>query len=92
MFQLNRRKFVGLLGPLAASTLFKAGPDLILHNANIITIDPSHARAQAIAIFGDRILHVGTDEEVLKLKTSFTKSVNMAVSYTHLTLPTNREV
>lgn len=77
MFQLNRRKFVGLLGPLAASTLFKAGPDLILHNANIITIDPSHARAQAIAIFGDRILHVGTDEEVLKLKTSFTKSVNM---------------
>ncbi len=77
MFQLNRRKFVGLLGPLAASTLFKTGPDLILHNANIITVDPNQPRAQAIAIFGDRILHVGSNQEVLKLATSFTKSVNM---------------
>ncbi len=77
MFQLNRRKFVGLLGPLAATTLFKTGPDLILHNANIITVDPSQPRAQAIAIFGDRILHVGSNQEVLKLATSFTMSVNM---------------
>jgi len=77
MLQLNRRKFVSLLGPLAASTLFKTGPNLILHNANIITVDPNQPKAQAIAIFGDRILHVGTNEEVLKLATTFTQLVDM---------------
>ena len=77
MFQLNRRKFVGLLGPIAASRLFKSGPDLILHNAHIITVNPLQPRAQAIAIFGDRILHIGSNEEVLSLKTSFTKAMNM---------------
>ena len=77
MFRLNRRKFVGLLGPLAVSTLIKAGPDTILHNANIITVDPLQPRAQAIAIFGDRILSIGSNEDVLQLATSLTKTLNM---------------
>jgi len=77
MFHLNRRKFVSLLGPLAVSTLVKSGPDLIIHNANVITVDPNQPRAQAIAIFGDRILHVGSNEEVLKLSTSFTKKIDI---------------
>ena len=77
MVQLNRRKFVGLLGPLAASVLVKTGPDLIIHNANIITVDPSQPRAQAIAIFGDRILAVGQNEEILRLSTSFTKKMDL---------------
>lgn len=77
MFQLNRRKFIGLLGPLAMTRLIRTGPDLILYNAHIITIDAALPRAQAIAIFGDRILSVGTDEEVRKLATSFTQEVDM---------------
>ena len=77
MFHLNRRKFVGLLGPLAVSTMIKTGPDLILHNANIITVDPSQPRAEAIAIFGDRILSIGTDEDILRLATSFTEKVDL---------------
>ncbi len=77
MFQLNRRKFVGLLGPLAASALIKTGPDQIIHNANIITVDPNQPRAQAVAIFGDRILSVGSNEDVLKLATSFTSKIDM---------------
>lgn len=77
MFTLNRRKFVQLLGPLATATLIKSGPDLILHNANIITVDPNQPRAQAVAIFGDRILHVGRNKEVLNLATSFTRIIDM---------------
>ncbi len=77
MLQLNRRKFVQLIGPIAASSLIRTGPDLILHNANIITIDPAQSRAEAIAIFGDRILSVGRNDEILKLATTFTSKMDM---------------
>jgi predicted amidohydrolase YtcJ len=38
--------------------------DLILTNANIITMDPDDARASAVAVKWDRILQVGNDSEV----------------------------
>lgn len=77
MIRFNRRKFVALAGSTAASLLWKTGPDLLLYNANIITVDGSNPSAQALAIFGDRILAVGSDDEVRKLSTSFTREVNM---------------
>jgi predicted amidohydrolase YtcJ len=39
-------------------------PDLILLNANALTMDPSRPRAQAVAIGGGRILAVGSNDEV----------------------------
>lgn len=81
---LNRKQFLQKTAPLALlplmsfRELFKTAPDLILHNANIITVDPLKPRAQAIAINGDRITDVGTNNEILKLASSSTKKINLA--------------
>lgn len=37
----------------------------VLHNARIYTVDPDLPEAEALAVRGERILMVGTDEEVL---------------------------
>ena len=42
-------------------------PDLVIHNANILTLDPLFSRAQAIAIRGEKIMTVGSDREIQKL-------------------------
>jgi predicted amidohydrolase YtcJ len=42
--------------------------DIILHNGTIITVEKSQPVAQAIAIRGDLILAVGTDQEILALR------------------------
>ena len=75
--QFNRRQFLNIIGPAAASLLVKTGPDTILHNANIITVDSKHPRAQAIALFGERILAIGSNDKVLGLSTSFTRKIDM---------------
>ena len=49
------------------------GPSIILHNANVITMEEEGSNAQAVAIEGNLILDVGTDEEILALKTSATQ-------------------
>ncbi|MBR9921070.1 MAG: amidohydrolase [Bacteroidetes bacterium] len=41
--------------------------DMILHNARVYTVDQPGEFSAAVAISGDRILAVGTDEEILAL-------------------------
>ena len=53
-----------LLAP--ALSLFAANADLILHNGKILTVDKSFTIAQAIAITGNKITAVGSDQDVLK--------------------------
>ena len=77
MLSLKRRSFIGLLGSAAASSLMRKGPDTIIYNARIITVDPKLPHAQAIAIFGDRILAIGTNEEINRLATSFTSKIDL---------------
>jgi len=48
------------------------GPKIILHNANVICLEDQIPNAQAIAIEGNQILAVGTDDEILALQTSET--------------------
>ncbi len=48
------------------------GPDIILHNANVITMDTFMSIAEAIAIEGNLISAVGTDTEVLALQAGHT--------------------
>ena len=48
------------------------GPDLILYNANVITMDASVPGAEAIAIEGDRISSVGSNDAVLALQATNT--------------------
>ena len=49
----NRRQFLGTLGPLimigCTNTRNTSAPEMILHNANIITSNPSLPYAQALA-------------------------------------------
>ena len=52
------------------------GPDLIIVNAIVHTMDPGQTVAQAIAIFGDRIVAVGTDKEIKKLAGPLTRTID----------------
>lgn len=42
-------------------------PDRVLHHANVITLDRSTPRAQALAILGERIVAVGSNDDILPL-------------------------
>lgn len=50
--------------------------DLILYNADVITLDPKLPRAEAVAIKGERILGVGTKEDIEALLGQKTKLLN----------------
>lgn len=83
MNRFNRRTFLKSTGPLALAPLlsfkdfFSISPDVILYNANIITVNPKQPAAQALAISGGRILDVGTNAEILKLSVASTKKIDI---------------
>lgn len=52
-------------------------PDWILHNGHIITVDANFSVAEAIALRGDRILAVGSNDEILKLAGTETKTLSL---------------
>ena len=67
----------------AASAATLAGlrwqrPAMILYRGNIVTMDPSRPRAAAVAIFGDRLLAVGTNQEILRLAGPTTRRIDLA--------------
>ena len=77
----SRRQFLGQLGAFALAPslpLDRMEPELILYNANIITIDNRRPRAQAVAIADARFLAVGTDEQVRELATGRTKKIDLS--------------
>ena len=55
--------------PFLASCAAEISPvadaaDLVLHNATVHTMDPGQSSAQAIAVVGERIVALGSDQEV----------------------------
>ncbi len=46
------------------------GPDFIFHHGRVVTVDDKFSIAEAFAIEGDRIVAVGTNADILKLKTN----------------------
>src|SRR4051812_2339524 len=42
--------------------------DLIIHHAKVLTVDAKFTIAEAVAVKGDRILAVGEDADILKLR------------------------
>jgi len=60
---------------LASSSLAQA-PDWILVNGNIYTVNPKQPKAEALAVRGDRIVAVGSNEEVRRLAAPSTKVVD----------------
>ena len=71
----TRREFVAQLGLLAA--VRSSHPDVVLYNANVITVDPARPRAQAIAIWRDRITAVGSNAEVRALANAATRRIDI---------------
>src|SRR5215210_3302709 len=68
---------------IAVALLFMSGlkaqqqsATLIILNGNVVTLDDAKATAQAIAIVKDKVVAVGTNDEILKLKTSTSKVVD----------------
>jgi predicted amidohydrolase YtcJ len=55
----------------------KADADLILHNGKVITVDPQFHIEAAVAVKGERILAVGTNEAVLKHKGPTTRVIDL---------------
>ena len=60
-----RTRFVCFLPLLVLTATYPESrqADLLLFNANVITMNSGQTRAQAIAVQGGRIVWVGTDEE-----------------------------
>jgi len=54
-----------------------APPDLILHHGKIATVDAKFSIAEAIAISGERIVQVGSNDEVLATKGDATQLVDL---------------
>lgn len=52
-------------------------PDYVLVNGKIFTAEPKHTYVQAVAIKGERILSVGTSEEIWRLASSHTIRIDL---------------
>ena len=51
-------------------------PDLILHNANVLTMDPRLPRARAVAVRGERIVWVGTAGDVASMSSQGVRMID----------------
>jgi predicted amidohydrolase YtcJ len=52
-------------------------PDLILHNAQVLTVDASFSVAQGLALKDDRIVAVGSNDEVLGTAGSTSRRIDL---------------
>jgi len=70
---------VALLSIVLASVAFAGESDitLILHNGRIVTVDAGFSIVQAMAVRGSRIVAVGGNEEILRLKTAGTELLDL---------------
>ncbi len=79
MTDISRRRFFGsaaaaaslgvVPGASLAATRDATGPaDLIIRSANVLSMDPAFPSATAVAVKGQHILAVGSDDDVLGLK------------------------
>jgi len=73
----TRREFLFGLSALLLLPGERLEPDLVLFNANILTMDPRQPRAQAVAIAGDRFFAVGSNDEIRPLATARTRQIDL---------------
>ena len=69
-----------VLTALAAAAILGAqapAPDLVLSNGKIITVDERFTIAQAVAIHDDRIMAVGTNQEIARLAGPNTRRIDL---------------
>ena len=68
---------LGLLGASLALEAQQAAPDLILSNGKIITVDDTFSIAQAVAVRGDRIVAVGSNQDINRLAGPGTRRIDL---------------
>jgi predicted amidohydrolase YtcJ len=54
-----------------------AQADIVLHNGKIVTVDDRFTIGQAIAVKGERVMAVGTNQEIAKLAGAGTKKIDL---------------
>jgi predicted amidohydrolase YtcJ len=73
-----------LIGVLAAAgisgraAVFAQESDLILHHGKVVTVDRDFTISQALAVKGDRLVKVGTDQDVMKTRGEKTAVIDLA--------------
>ena len=73
----SRREFLGAMSASALLGDQRTEPDLVLHNANILTVDAAQPRAQAVAIAGGRFFAVGSNDDVRRLAKAGIRQVDI---------------
>jgi len=58
--------------------LYAAGPDLIVFDGKVVTVDSGFSVHQAMAVESNRIVAVGRNEEIVKLKTDKTEMLDLS--------------
>jgi predicted amidohydrolase YtcJ len=66
-----------LIVGVCASILAQAAPDLVLSNGKIITVDDRFSIAQAVAIRGDQVVAVGSNQEIGRLAGAGTRRIDL---------------
>lgn len=83
---VSRRELLGralalaglpLAGPRAFAALAREEPTLVLRNGRFLTLDPGQPHAEAMAIAGEHILAVGSNDDVSALAGRGTKVVDL---------------
>ena len=77
MPNISRRIFLAQAGGLTMVSFIRKHPELILHNCDIITIDPTQPRAQAMAIANNHLLAVGSNSDIMAMKGPLTKTMDL---------------
>ncbi|HKE86689.1 MAG TPA: amidohydrolase [Vicinamibacterales bacterium] len=68
---------VSLLALVVLAQATPPAPDLILHHGRIYTVDRRDTEVEAIAIQGDRIVRLGADADVLRLRAASTRVIDL---------------
>ncbi|HTS71056.1 MAG TPA: amidohydrolase [Terriglobia bacterium] len=78
---MKTRRWIGLIVLITSLCLVacrhEAPPDLIVHHAKIVTVDANFQIAEAMAIRGNRIVAVGSNDAVLALAGPETKRIDL---------------
>lgn len=64
--------------PLSLGAQSRPAADLIIRNAKIWTVDNQHPTAQAVAVLGDRIVTVGSNQDVEAWHGAHTRTIDAA--------------
>src|SRR5216683_8210144 len=73
----TRREFLGSIAAFSLFPLEQEKPDLILHNAHMVTMNAADPVAEAVAVSRGRILAVGSDADVLHLAAVGSKKIDL---------------